>query len=668
MRWTIPLAVAIALLGGCDDKSQQEADAGPDSGTACPWDEDDDPTAASTLTPGVPVEGYICPQGDQDWYALTVPNGSDLLRVDLQLDGPVSPLNLTYGVWDDAAQEALLGPHSSESVTPSEPLGIVHGLAAGEYKLVVRDRGDDAEDVWHPYQLTVAHLADPDQNEPNNTADQASDYGSGPAEGYIAYRGDQDWFRIDAEAHDLLHVRLTMPVGGIEPSFSVIDAESVVLSSEVNEAGKFEPTDMDVVQALDEAGTYYVVVQDDGDLDFDLDNAYEIELDLSPDPDPNEANDHPDQATTLGSLQCSLYNSAWSEWIENSGFIASSGDIDWFDLELLNCGRSLIEIEVAFDSPGSLPDDLQASARLVRQVDSYECAVDSECVELPRPCDYDLDCSRYGNTCLTTGVCGGAGVCIGEAACGVDHIAGSAPEGSPGTALLSAPLYWSGVPFFVAVADYQGDGYSAEHAYTVRVRARKDPDLFEPTEAMTAGPPQSDDPPWEHVAFAEEVPVHDCTAADCCDSTTWVEAYLSYAFDQDWYAYAHPCPGLDCMVRVNYEFDSGPADFYLQVYQGYDPWFDNLADTTDIGDQPAKSGYFGGLGAEDYCFYAYQGHLGDPFYYYLPIRDTVYISEDQEDDGTWDWSTEQGYRFCIEKIADTCLEPCFLYDDGCGAP
>jgi len=122
------------------------------------------------------------------------------------------------------------------------------------------------------------------------------------------------------------------------------------------------------------------------------------------------------------------------------------------------------------------------------------------------------------------------------------------------------------------------------------------------------------------------------------------------------------------MVRVNYEFDEGPVDFYLQVYEGEELWFDNLADTTDTGEQPARSGTFGGLSSDDYCFYAYQGHTGDPFYYYLPVRDTVYVAEGQEDDGNWDWSTEQAYRLCVEKIADGCVDPCFLYDDGCGAP
>ena len=123
------------------------------------------------------------------------------------------------------------------------------------------------------------------------------------------------------------------------------------------------------------------------------------------------------------------------------------------------------------------------------------------------------------------------------------------------------------------------------------------------------------------------------------------------------------------MVRVSYEFDEGPVDFYLQVYEGEEFWFDNLADTTDPGIQPARSGYFGGLSSTDYCFYAYQGHIGDPFYYYLPVRDTVYVSEGHEDDGNWDWSTEQAYRLCVEKIADGCVAPpCFLFDEGCGAP
>jgi hypothetical protein len=169
------------------------------------------------------------------------------------------------------------------------------------------------------------------------------------------------------------------------------------------------------------------------------------------------------------------------------------------------------------------------------------------------------------------------------------------------------------------------------------------------------------------------VEVLDCTpeadgGPECCGSGTWVQGYLAYTYDQDWYSYRHPCPGRDCMVRVVYDFDQGPADFYLRVFQEGQAWFDNLSDTVEMETQSAESGYFGGLDADDYCFYAYQGHEGDPFFYYLAIRDTIYISEDNSEGGTWDWSADQAYRFCIEKIASECLEPCQLYEGECGAP
>jgi hypothetical protein len=214
---TASLALGLALA--CSENGKQDADAGPDSGEACQWDEDSEPATAGQLSFDSAVEGFICPQGDQDWYAFTVATGSELLRVDLSVDAPVSPLNLTYGVWDGAAAEVLHSPQSSEAALAGEPLSIVHGLEAGSFYLVVRDRGDDAEDVWHPYNLTLDAFADPDPNEINNTPEQATSYGSDPMEGYIAYRGDQDWYQIIAAAHDLLHVHLTMPAGGIEPSY-----------------------------------------------------------------------------------------------------------------------------------------------------------------------------------------------------------------------------------------------------------------------------------------------------------------------------------------------------------------------------------------------------------------------------------------------------------------
>ena len=67
---------------------------------------------------------------------------------------------------------------------------------------------------------------------------------------------------------------------------------------------------------------------------------------------------------------------------------------------------------------------------------------------------------------------------------------------------------------------------------------------------------------------------------------------------------------------------------------------------------------------------AWQGHAsgGNPFYYTLSIRDLR---------PTRDWSTEQRYRFCIEKAGNGCFEPpcenrpqpdMGVQDGGCSVP
>ena len=73
------------------------------------------------------------------------------------------------------------------------------------------------------------------------------------------------------------------------------------------------------------------------------------------------------------------------------------------------------------------------------------------------------------------------------------------------------------------------------------------------------------------------------------------------------------------------------------------------------------SGVFGGLAEGDECFYAWQGH--EEPYYYLTVRDLR---------PTHDWSTDQRYRFCIEKAGKGCFSPpCTLIDEpdaGCSVP
>ncbi len=679
---SVLLVVLVCACNGESDESFPDSGQDTEQESPCPWDDDDEAANATTLTASAPAEGFLCPVGDQDWYAITVPGGTDLLTVELAIDAPVSPIEPTYSIWTADSESVVASPTAGEAAESSKPIQIVHGLEAGEYLLVVRDRSDDSEDVRHSYKLSIEGSVDEDTNEPNNAGETATATGGTATQGYISYRGDEDWFQIESGAQGLLRLHLTMPVGGIEPAYRIVGPEGDDIVSDANEAGTREETDLTYLQALETEGIYYIVISDDDNMDHDGSTPYSLEFTLEEDPDPNEANDHPSEATELGLLTCAA---EWSDWTSVQAYLGSSGDIDWYKIELETCGRSLLEVEVSFDQPATLPENLQATARLVLEREQDSCVVDQDCQKLAKTCELDLDCTRIGNTCLSEGVCAGAGVCLPGDICGVSFLSEAAPEtvGDPpnqttnpnrGTVHFSAPIN-ANLPAYIAVEDYHSDAYSIDHGYTLRTRVRKDPDTHEISESYTAGPPTIDDEPGAHIVHAKEVPVHDCIGTgpadggvSCCGPDTWEEGFISYSYDQDWYSYAHPCPGQDCMLRVLYDFGEGPVDFYMQVYQGESLWYDTLVDTFEQSNHAATSDVFGGLTADDKCFYGFSGHQGgdNPFFYYLVVRDTIYVSEGQEENGTWDFSSEQPYRFCIEKIADGCLEPCIQHDTGCG--
>jgi hypothetical protein len=685
------VTLLLGLLIGCNDDAKQTMDGGTDTeeSTPCPWDEDDELSQAAPLSANTPTTGFLCPRGDQDWYSLTIPAGKDLIKVNLSIDSElVSPINPTYAVWDSKGTEVVGAPSASEAAEVSIPLLVTHGLAPNQYLLVVRDRGNDSEDVRHPYELTVAFETDPDSMETNNSKDTATSLTTGnAAKAYISYRGDEDWYKIESEAMGLLELSLDMPASEVSPSYRIIDPAGNELVTDQSTAKKGDPTGLDYLQSLTAAGEYLVVIKDNDNLDSDDGTPYTLTLSVQADPDSNEPNDKPDEATGLTELSC---GQEWSEWQSLEGYISSSGDIDWYKIDLTGCSRGIIEAEVNFKGKNSLPDNLQAAIRLVREKPGQNCSVDQDCASLTLKCETDLDCSANGNTCLADGHCAGAGVCLPTDLCGATICALAAKETvevnpERGTALLSAPLF-NAKTVYLAVEDYHGDAQSISNAYTFRVRTLRDPDSHERSESYTAGPPQADDDPAAHTSFAKETTIYDCRpdapgGPTCCGADTWTTGYLSYAFDQDWFKYSHPCPGNDCMVRINYEFGEGPIDYHMQVYQSDQLWFDTVLDIVEKDVQAATSGHFGGLEASDDCFYAYDDHVGpaaspdagvepEPFWYYLMIRDTVFVSEDQEEDGTWDWNSDQQYRICVETIASGCQEPCYEYegDGGCGVP
>ncbi len=78
----------------------------------------------------------------------------------------------------------------------------------------------------NPYIVRVGSTTDPDTNEPNNHANMATDLTSGSAdEGFLAYAGDDDWYRIPhtvTNGAPVIDVELSWPLGvDFTPTFEL---------------------------------------------------------------------------------------------------------------------------------------------------------------------------------------------------------------------------------------------------------------------------------------------------------------------------------------------------------------------------------------------------------------------------------------------------------------
>ena len=624
----------------------------------CAFDTDENAAAnALTLDIAAPTEAELCPEGDQDWYAVSVPSGDDLLTIDLGIDAPLSALDVSYNVYLPDGKTVVASPSSGEAATAGKPISVTHGLGAGDYLLRVRDLGDDAEDENHPYTVGFSTEPDPDANEPNNSATDATPSGT-DIEGYVAYREDEDWFSFTSPDRGLAHITLEMPVGGIAPSIQILDEKGNGLVSYANESGERKDTLIDVWQAIDVGGTYYVAVSDDDLTEFDDTVPYTLTVDVQTDPDTNEPNDDANTATELGSQSC---NSGFGTMMTRTGYLAASGDNDWYALDVSGCANGVVEYSVDFDNPSALPADLTTSVRFVREVDDQSCTEDAECGKLTAyPCVDDTDCEYVGNDCDASGFCAGAGLCTDTGHCTAAVISDTALETTPGNIKVAAPIRgWSRL--FVTVADAGSDANSVTEPYELNVHIEDDPDPHEPNEMYYAKVAKSE---WTnyHEPFATEIPVYDSTVDlkdpkkaplwSSCATDPWTDGVLAYKYDQDWFHYSSPCPGEDCMVQINYQIDGGPIDHWVRLYHDGSAWFD-IAFLSDSGNQSSVSGSYGGLAKSDECLYSYNGYDD----YYVRVRDNAIAGDGN--DGLWDFSSTQSYSLCVEKIADGCQSPCF---------
>jgi hypothetical protein len=388
------LVLVAVALAGCPPPVNKVPDAGTANDESCHVDRNfaaRDPTTADPITANTPVQGYLCPQRDDDGYKIHVDNPGSILVVSLSMPTALTNVHPGYTISElsaDGKTQTAVVPiqgdpnHSQGHATNFTEANRVNDGPA-DYIVDVSDvEGlDNGFDDINEYTLTVNVVADPDKNEPNDLPAQATPITSGtPINGQIATTGDQDWYSIavTGATQQIVDATITVPAdSGVNHVATLFAHDAQTILQTVALAA--DPTDatkdtarirIAVTVSQASAGTLLLQIEDDpnnpGTLGAQLDPAkgqYTINLNVIPDPDANEGaegNQDTAHATPVA---------ASSSGTSVTASIASLADRDVYEVTP-PAGTSrntpqVLEVDVTFDSGITIGPDFQPQVRVV---------------------------------------------------------------------------------------------------------------------------------------------------------------------------------------------------------------------------------------------------------------------------------------------------------------
>src|SRR6267378_1590733 len=283
---------------------------------------------ATELRPGSPVRGTFLTADDEDWYRLSVPDGSgDVLRIEVTPVEGVRP-ELEVRALGDATLLATfrgteglfvrnLSVHLGETADAGAPDG---GPVPAGYYLVLKGKSRRGAPLA-PYTLTATVEAGAQdlELEPNDDPEHATPLRE-TATGFLAPSGDQDWYRVHVDAPAVLHAELSgADRADLELAvYAAAGTEKPRLLARANEGG---PRELEVVPAVGiPAGDSYLLVQAaarqlegkwvrDGE---DRQTPYRLAVQLSPDDGSTEREPNDEVATAqLVSLPVAVKGWIW---------------------------------------------------------------------------------------------------------------------------------------------------------------------------------------------------------------------------------------------------------------------------------------------------------------------------------------------------------------------
>lgn len=273
-----------------------------------------------------PVQAYIFPSGDQDWYRVQADPGATL---EFTVDQVPDSLRLKL-----ALRNANHGYMWVINTAPNDgdPVTLTYANASGAYYLSVHDAdGDRVAGQTYRLSVTGANLdARPpttpvtEENEPNDSFASPTFIGTDPVTG--TFGGNEDWFEFHVTEPSELTMNFTSPSGN---RARIVMLNSDMIQLRVYEAeNKGEPVTF--AYPFGTPGTYYVRLYDaDGASSPD---SYTLDLNLLPVSDSSEPNNDFASAASV------------SFGAPIQGMIFPNGDLDWFQVDVTEQGTLTLDL------------------------------------------------------------------------------------------------------------------------------------------------------------------------------------------------------------------------------------------------------------------------------------------------------------------------------------
>ena len=197
-----------------------------------------------------------------------------------------------------------------------------------------------------------------DPFEPNDTYETAALVTCGQQlSAYIQIIGDVDWYEIEMAESGVLEVAVTSVPDNLDLNvgiYQVIDyVLTLIADDRVGNAGGGQNI---FSNAVVNAGTYLILVEDEGDNGFSDSDSYEMTLTCTP--NALELNQIYDEAAPIPADTCfeaNIYGDNHTYTVAN--------DVDWFEVQVINSG--VLEVAVT-----SVPDNLDLNVGIYQIIDN----------------------------------------------------------------------------------------------------------------------------------------------------------------------------------------------------------------------------------------------------------------------------------------------------------